>query len=306
MGKKHRFSESKFVVDYGKKLDLSKRSTQAGKELKDKTQAAEELAADVSALQAAQQVLYASDSHSLLVIFQGMDAAGKDGTIRHVMGGVNPQGCRVYSFKAPNSTELQHHFLWRAMQALPERGMISLFNRSYYEEVLVVRVHPQFLVPQKLPNLEQLKPKSLEKLWTQRYKEINAFERTLARQGTIVLKFFLNVSRDEQKERFLERLNDPDKYWKFNAGDLAERKLWPDYQAAIEDALAATSTPHAPWFVIPADDKWYARAAIADIIAGQLEQLGLHYPSVPDEEKTKFAEYARQLVEEDDATAENE
>lgn len=306
MGKKHRFSESKFVVDHGKKLDLSKRSTQAGKELKDKTQAAEELAADVSALQAAQQVLYASDSHSLLVIFQGMDAAGKDGTIRHVMGGVNPQGCRVYSFKAPNSTELQHHFLWRAMQALPERGMISLFNRSYYEEVLVVRVHPQFLVPQKLPNLEQLKPKSLEKLWTQRYKEINAFERTLARQGTIVLKFFLNVSRDEQKERFLERLSDPDKYWKFNAGDLAERKLWPDYQAAIEDALAATSTPHAPWFVIPADDKWYARAAIADIIAGQLEQLGLHYPSVPDEEKTKFAEYARQLVEEDDATAENE
>ena len=303
MVKKHRFSESKFIVDSDKKLVLSNRPTHAGKELKDKSQAEEDLAEDVSALQDAQRVLYASGSRSLLVIFQGMDAAGKDGTIRHVMGGVNPQGCRVYSFKAPNATELQHHFLWRAMPCLPERGMISLFNRSYYEEVLVVRVHPQFLVPQKLLNLDQLKPKSLEKLWKQRYKEIKTFEHTLARQGTLVLKFFLNVSRDEQKRRFLERLDDPEKYWKFNDGDLAERKLWPDYQFAIEEALSATSTSYAPWFLIPADDKWYARAAIADIIAARLEQLDLHYPTVPLDEQAKFADYARQLEEEGDTAS---
>lgn len=301
MSKKHRFSEAKFVVDADKRLDLSKRPTQAGKELKDKSQAEEHLASDVSALQDAQQVLYASGTHSLLVIFQGMDAAGKDGTIRHVMGGVNPQGCRVHSFKAPNATEVLHHFLWRAMPCLPERGMISLFNRSYYEEVLVVRVHPQFLVPQKLPKLDQLKPKALAKLWKQRYKEINAFEQTLARQGTLILKFFLHVSRKEQKERFFERLGNPKKYWKFNASDLAERKLWPDYQIAIEEALTATSTSHAPWFLIPADDKWYARAAIADIITARLEGLDLHYPTVPEDEQARFADYARQLQEEDDA-----
>ena len=298
MGDSHRFSEDKFRVKSGDKLDLAKWSTKAGKELKDKTHAAEELAVDVSALQAAQQVLYASDSHSLLVIFQGMDAAGKDGTIRHVMGGVNPQGCRVYSFKAPNSTELQYHYLARAMPCLPARGMISLFNRSYYEEVLVVRVHPEFLLPQKLPKLKSLKPKALDKLWEQRYKEINAFEQSLANQGTTVLKFFLHVSPDEQKERFLERLNDPEKYWKFNAGDLAERKLWPQYKTAFEDALKNTSTKAAPWYIIPADDKWYARAAIADIIASQLEALDLKYPEVIAEEQTKFADYAKQLSEE--------
>ncbi len=299
MGKKHRFAESKFLVDADKKLDLPKRPTHAGKELEDKSHAKEQLASDVTALQDAQRVLYASGSRSLLVIFQGMDAAGKDGTIRHVMGGVNPQGCRVYSFKAPNATELQHHFLWRAMPCLPERGMISLFNRSYYEEVLVVRVHPHFLIPQKLPKLDQLKAKALNKLWKQRYKEINAFEHTLARQGTLILKFFLNVSRQEQKKRFLERLSDPKKYWKFNEADLAERKLWPDYQCAIEEALAATSTAHAPWYLIPADDKWYARAAIADIITARLEDLDLHYPIVPEDEQARFADYARQLEEED-------
>lgn len=295
----HRFSEDKFRVQPGEKLDLSKRSTRAGKELKDKSLAKEQLAIDVSALQSAQQLLYASDSHSLLVIFQGMDAAGKDGTIRHVMGGVNPQGCRVYSFKAPNSTELQYHFLARAIPCLPARGMISLFNRSYYEEVLVVRVHPEFLLPQKLPALKSLKPKSLDKLWTQRYKEIKAFERSLATQGTTVLKFFLHVSPAEQKQRLLERLNDPEKNWKFNAGDLRERKLWSEYQVAFEQALRHTSTEAAPWYIIPADDKWYARAAIADIIAAQLEDLDLQYPQVPPEEQAKFSEYAQQLNEEE-------
>jgi PPK2 family polyphosphate:nucleotide phosphotransferase len=299
MAKNHRFNESKFRVEHCGKLDLSKRSTEAGKELRDKSHAVEELAADVSALQAGQQLLYASNSHSLLIILQGMDAAGKDSTIRHVMGGVNPQGCRVYSFKAPNSGELEHHFLARPMPCLPARGMMSLFNRSYYEEVLVVRVHPEFLIPQKLPHLKSLKPKALEKLWERRFAEINAFEQTLATHGTAILKFFLHVSKDEQKKRFLDRLEDPEKHWKFNAGDLAERKLWSKYRKAFEEALSQTSTEWAPWYVIPADDKWYSRAAIADIIAARLEGLDLAYPEVTKDDRSKFAELARQLSEED-------
>ena len=295
MSKKHRFDEAKFRIEPEKEVDLSKRSTAAGKELQDKKHAAETLAADVSALQEAQQRLYASDTHSLLVILQGMDAAGKDSTIRHVMGAVNPQGCRVFSFKAPNDTERQHHFLWRAMPCLPERGMISLFNRSYYEEVLVVRVHPEFLEPQRLPGVDTSNAKSLKGLWKQRYKEINAFEQTLVRNGTVVLKFYLHVSRDEQKRRFLDRLEEPEKYWKFNAGDLAERKLWPQYREAFEEMLTSTSTKHAPWFAIPADDKWYARAAIADIIAARLEVLNLDYPVVDAEEAAKFSQYIEAL-----------
>jgi len=298
MVKGHRFSESKFVVERGSKLNLSERSTRAGKELRDKAHAAEELAADVSSLRLAQQLLYASNTRSLLVILQGMDTAGKDGTVRHVMSGVNPQGCRVYPFKAPNSTELEHHFLTRAVPCLPARGMISLFNRSYYEEVLVVRVHPEFLIPQKLPKLKSLKPKNLEKLWQQRFQEINAFERSLAQQGTLILKFYLHLSPAEQKERLLERLNEPEKFWKFNPGDLAERKLWPDYQHAFEQALTHTSTKWAPWYVIPADDKWYARAAIADIIAARLEGLDLQYPTIAEEQQNQFADFIRQLQEE--------
>ena len=248
--------------------------------------------------QPSQAALFASGTHSLLLIFQGMDAAGKDGTIKHVMGGINPQGCRVYSFKAPNDTEIQHHFLWRPMPCLPERGMISIFNRSYYEEVLVVRVHPEFLVPQRLPNLNSLKPKSLSKLWKQRFDEINSFEHSLANNGTIVLKFYLHVSRDEQKERFLERLTNREKHWKFNARDLTERALWPQYKKAFEEALSATSTEWAPWYVIPADNKWYTRAAIADIIAAKLEKLKLKYPEVPEDERSKFDDLAHRLASE--------
>jgi PPK2 family polyphosphate:nucleotide phosphotransferase len=296
MSKNHRFQEKKFLVEPKDELRLNKCSTSAGKELKDKAQAVEELAADVSALQAAQQVLYASNSHSLLVIFQGMDAAGKDGTIRHVMGAVNPQGCRVYSFKAPNSTEVQHHFLWRATPCLPERGMISLFNRSYYEETIVVRVHPEFLVPQRLPQLSSTKPRTLERLWKQRFQEINEFEQALANNGTLVLKFFLHISRKEQKARFLERLNDREKHWKFNSGDLRERELWGQYEEAFEQTLKNTSTRWAPWYVIPADDKWYARAAVADIIASRLEALDLQYPTVPSEELAKFEQFRRHLA----------
>ncbi len=295
MGKKHRFDHKKFLVDPEDKLNLSKRPTTAGKELNDKLHAAETLAADVSQLQQMQELLYASNTHSLLIIIQGMDTAGKDGTVRHVMGGVNPQGCRVYSFKAPNDVEREHHFLWRAAPLLPERGMISIFNRSYYEEVVTVRVHPEFLIPQRLPSIKSLKPKSLEKLWKQRYKEILGFERTLIHNGTAVIKFFLHVSQDEQKQRLLDRLQEPDKHWKFNAQDLSERKLWPEYQAAFEDALSHTSTLDAPWYIIPADDKWYARAAVADIIAATLESLDLQYPQVDKDQQANFEHYIRQL-----------
>jgi PPK2 family polyphosphate:nucleotide phosphotransferase len=300
MGKKHRFDDSKFMVEPEKSLDLTKRSTQAGKELIDKQLAVEALAADVSSLQAQQQMLFASKQHSLLIIIQGMDAAGKDGIIRHVMGAINPQGCRVYSFGAPNATEVKHHFLWRPGPCLPEKGMISLFNRSYYEEVLVVRVHPEFLEPQQIPGVKANKPKSLDKLWEQRYKEIRTYERALVNNGTQVLKFFLHVSADEQKSRLLERLKEPEKHWKFNARDLEERKLWSDYTKAFEDCLENTSTEEAPWFVIPADDKWYARAAVADIIAARLERLGLKFPEVSDEVKAEFTKYILQLESEFD------
>lgn len=299
MGKQHRFNDKKFLVEPGEKLDLSKRGTAAGDELKDKSHGIEALASDVTALKEAQRVLYASNTHSLLIIFQGMDAAGKDGTIRHVMGAINPQGCRVYSFKAPNATEQQHHFLWRAMPCLPERGMISIFNRSYYEETLVVRVHPEYLEPQRVPGIEIDKPKSLARLWRQRFKEITTFEHSLSVNGTLVLKFYLHVSPEEQKERLLERLTDPEKFWKFNAADLAERARWKEYQHAFEQTLRATSTDYAPWYVIPADNKWYMRAAIADIIASKLEDLDLRYPEVSKEESNNFDELAEQLRKQD-------
>jgi PPK2 family polyphosphate:nucleotide phosphotransferase len=209
------------------------------------------------------------------------------------MHGINPQGCRVHSFKAPNDEELQHHFLWRPMRFLPARGMVTIFNRSYYEEVMVVRVHPEFLHPQKLPPM-----KKLGDLWKQRYEEIRTFEETLVASGTSVLKFFLHVSKEEQKSRLMERLVDPNKRWKFNERDLDERQLWSEHQTAYEEALAATSTKKAPWFVIPADDKWYARAAIADIIVGHVESLGLNYPKVPKSQEPHYAQLIERLENE--------
>lgn len=298
MGKKHRFEIKKFAVEPEQKVNLAKISTKAGKEFDSREFAEEALASDVDALQSAQDRLYAADMHSLLIIVQGMDASGKDGIIRHVMRGVNPLGCRAYAFKAPNSAELQHHFLWRPMHYVPERGNISLFNRSYYEEVLVVRVHPEFLVPQRLPELKSTKPKALEKLWSSRYKEINALERMLTNNGTQVIKFFLHVSQDEQKRRLLERLQQPEKNWKFNVNDLKERQLWPEYKKAYEEMLAATSTKGAPWYVIPADNKWYARAAVADIICSRVESLGLEYPTISEQQRAEFAELAKQLESE--------
>ncbi|MDZ4850306.1 MAG: PPK2 family polyphosphate kinase [Pirellulaceae bacterium] len=293
MSHKHRFDHKKFRVECDSKLILSKLSTGAGKELSGKDHGQETLASDLETLRASQERLFAEGKRSLLIILQAMDAGGKDGTIRHVMTGVNPQGCRVQSFRAPNTEELQHHFLWRPIRFLPEKGMIALFNRSYYEEVLVVRVHPEYLVPQKLPPI-----KSLSQLWEQRFKEIRQFEKMIANQGTRVLKFYLHLSQDEQKKRMLERLTTPDKQWKFNEHDLDERKLWPEYVKAVQEALPATSTKEAPWYIIPADDKWYARAAVADIISANLTAMNLRYPDVSPDQEVRFKELATQLEKE--------
>lgn len=237
-----------------------------------------------------QERLYASDQYSVLLIFQGRDAAGKDGTIKHVMSGVNPQGCQVFSFKAPSKEELDHNYLWRCWKALPERGRIGIFNRSYYEEVLVVRVHPQILSAQRIP--QHL---LTDGIWQQRYEDINAFERHLSRNGTVILKFFLNVSYDAQRQRFLERLEDPSKHWKFSDRDLHERQYWDQYTVAIEEMLSATSTPWAPWYVMPADDKWPMRALVGHIITERLERLELKRPEVSPEKRTLFTDAIKQL-----------
>jgi PPK2 family polyphosphate:nucleotide phosphotransferase len=293
MSLKHRFDHRKFRVAEGEKLKLSKRSTSAGKELGGKAHGEEALKEDLDILRAAQDRLYAEGTRSLLIILQGMDAGGKDGTIRHVMSGVNPQGCRVHGFRAPNTEELQHHFLWRPMRFLPEKGMIAIFNRSYYEEVIVVRVHPEYLKPQKLPPV-----KKLSQLWEQRFEEIRQFEKVVSNQGTRILKFFLHVSADEQKKRLLERLKTPEKRWKFNERDLEERKLWKDYEKAIEDVLPATSSKESPWYLIPADDKWYARAAVADIISANLNSMDVRYPVVEAEREALFDKLIKQLQNE--------
>ena len=261
---------------------------------KDRKQLASEiLTEDVSALAAAQDLLNASDSYSILIILQAMDAAGKDGIIKHVMSGVNPQGCQVHSFKQPSSEELDHNFLWRCMKALPERGRIGIFNRSYYEEVLVVKVHSEFVARQRIPGAKVNK-----EFWNDRYEDINAFERHLTRNGTVILKFFLNVSKDEQCKRFLDRINDPTKHWKFSAADIAERDHWDEYMEAYEDMLNATSTKGAPWYVVPADHKWVSRAVVARVIATTIHGLDLHYPEVTPEQRRRIEE-ARKKLEED-------
>lgn len=239
----------------------------------------------------AQERLYASDTHSILIVMQAMDAAGKDGTIKHVMTGVNPQGCQVFAFKKPSSEELDHNFLWRYMKALPERGRIGIFNRSYYEDVLVVRVHPELLGT--LPGQDRG-----EKFWRGRYDDINQFERHLTRNGTVVLKFFLNVSKKEQRKRFLERLDRPEKNWKFSLADLEERKHWSEYQEAFENMLQHTSTPWAPWWVIPANHKWVMRTLVAGIVTRSIEKLGLQFPKVSAERRRRLVAARRALARE--------
>ncbi len=280
-----------FLVEPGTEVSLKEyvtdwTETDEAKELgKDfiKERAAEILEQSRKQLAETQELLYAADTHSVLIILQAMDAAGKDGTIRHVMAGVNPQGCQVFSFKKPSAEELDHNFLWRYMKSLPERGRIGIFNRSYYEDVLVVKVHPEWLGPGAPAEPD-------ENFWKQRYEDINNFEKHLTRNGTLVLKFFLHVSKDEQKRRFLERLTNPEKHWKFSEADLAEREHWKDYRKAFEDALTATSTKRAPWYVIPADRKYVARAVVADIIVSAIQDLGLKYPEVSGDKLARLSE----------------
>jgi PPK2 family polyphosphate:nucleotide phosphotransferase len=240
-----------------------------------------------------QEKLYAQDNWSLLLIFQGMDAAGKDSAIKSVFDGINPQGCEVHAFKVPSSRELDHDFLWRAAIALPERGRIGIFNRSHYEECLVVRVHPEILAKQKLP-----KKLVTKDIWRERFEDIAAFERHLVRNGTVVLKFFLNVSKQEQRERFLDRLEDPAKNWKFNMGDIEERKLWAKYQAAYQDMIHHTGTRHAPWHIVPADHKWFARVVIGSTIVSALDKLDLHFPKVDKAERSEFKQVRQALLDE--------
>ena len=258
-----------------------KRKKHAGKILEDRVEELAEL----------QELLYASDTWSVLVVFQALDAAGKDGAIKHVMSGVNPQGVEVTSFKKPSSEDLDHTFLWRCMKKLPERGRIGIFNRSYYEEVLIVRVHPGLLEAQRIPDVH-----AEEKTWHDRFGDINAFEKHLARNGTKIVKFFLHVSKEEQKSRFLDRINRPDKHWKFAGADITERQYFDDYTKAYEEMIAATSTDYAPWYVIPADKKWVSRAAVATILAGTIQQLDLNWPVVSEEQEQEI-ESARKKLE---------
>jgi PPK2 family polyphosphate:nucleotide phosphotransferase len=260
-----------------------------------KGRAQEVLAENLADLSEAQELLWASDTHSVLVVLQAMDAAGKDGTIRHVMTGVNPQGVHVTGFKRPSDEAIDHNFLWRYAKAAPTRGTIGIFNRSYYEEVLVVKVHPAILDSQKLPDGKRGK-----KFWEARYEDINNFERHLARNGTAILKFFLNISKEEQKKRFLERIDNPEKHWKFSDADMRERGFWDDYMEAFEGAMSATSTDWAPWYVVPADSKWIARAVVADVLTSTVRSLDLEYPEVDDEKRAAIAKARAQLESEKD------
>ncbi|CAN7207400.1 polyphosphate kinase 2 family protein [Bosea sp. LjRoot237] len=259
----------------------------------DKSEARDLLQTGVKRLRDLQERLFAEKRWAVLIVLQAIDTAGKDGTIEHVMSGVNPQGCEVTSFKAPSSLELRHDFLWRTTCALPERGEIGIFNRSYYEEVLVVRVHEELLAKQGLP------PDLIGKdIWRKRFESIRDFEKHLARNGTVILKFFLNLSKDEQRRRFLARIDEPDKNWKFEPGDLAERKHWDEYQRCYEDAIASTATGHAPWHVVPADNKWFTRLVVASTIVDRLERLDPQFPAVSDEARKAMAKARKVLLAE--------
>ena len=282
----------KFLVPEGKKVNLKNYQTDDTGDYTDKKQAEKDLAKNIERLAKLQDVLYAQNEHALLIIFQAMDAAGKDSAIKHVMSGLNPQGTQVFSFKQPSSEELDHDYLWRSMKNLPERGRIGIFNRSYYEEVLVVRVHPAILQNQSLPPTI----KNDKNIWQKRFAQIRSSEDYLAENGVHVLKFFLNVSKDEQKKRFLKRINEPEKNWKFSAQDAKERAFWDDYMKAYEDALGNTSTKNAPWYIVPADSKWFTRVAVSNIIIEKMESLNLQYPQVGEAHLQSLSE-AKKLLE---------
>jgi PPK2 family polyphosphate:nucleotide phosphotransferase len=296
MATDHRLNHKPFIVPPGKRIRLKDYDPGFTAGFKNKEAAREALLEDVSGLAAAQDVLWASKQYGVIIILQALDAAGKDGTIEHVMSGVNPQGVVVYSFKAPTDEERMHHFLWRPMRVMPRRGQIAIFNRSYYEEVLVVRVHPEFLDSQWLPS--RMSTTQLDHIWKDRYAEINQFEEAAHRNDYRILKFFLNVSKEEQRQRFLERINNPEKNWKFSAADVRERGFWDKYQEAYEDMLSATSTEAAPWYVIPADKKWFARACVADIITSRIQELDLKYPTISDKARAALGDAKRELENE--------
>jgi PPK2 family polyphosphate:nucleotide phosphotransferase len=279
-----------YRVESGKHFRLKDFDPADTGQWKSKEHAEESLMQGVARTAELQDKLYAQDNWAVLLIFQAMDAAGKDGAIKHVMSGVNPQGCQVYSFKVPTETELQHDFLWRTTGSLPERGHIGIFNRSYYEEVLVVRVHPEILKNEKTPPSLVTK-----KIWDERLEDIRSFERHMKRNGTVIRKFFLHLSKKEQKQRFLARLEEPEKNWKFSAADIHERKYWDDYQDAYEDMIRNTATEEAPWYVVPADNKWFTRLVVSTVLVDTLEFLDLSYPKV-DPAKRKELEAAKKLL----------
>ncbi|MEO7674713.1 MAG: polyphosphate kinase 2 family protein [Pyrinomonadaceae bacterium] len=284
----------KFLVREGAKLNLKNHPTDFTGDYTDKKEAVKDLEKNVARIDELQDILYAQDIHSLLIVFQAMDAAGKDGAIEHVLSGLNPQGCHVVSFKQPSVEEMDHDFLWRCQKNLPERGKIGVFNRSHYEEVLVVRVHSGILQSQRLPR-DVINDKDI---WKKRFKQIRDWEDHLSENGTHVIKFFLNVSKDEQKARFLARIEEPAKNWKFSMGDVKERAFWDDYMKAYTEALEATSTENAPWYVIPANKKWFARLAISDVIVQKLESLDLKYPEVGEAHKQELLDAKKMLESE--------
>jgi PPK2 family polyphosphate:nucleotide phosphotransferase len=284
-----------FIVPPGRTIRLKDYDPDYTGEFESKEQAETKLREDILKLANYQDVLYAQNTYSLLIIFQAMDASGKDSTIKHVMSGVDPQGCQVFSFKSPSAEELDHDYLWRSAKSLPERGRIGIFNRSYYEEVLVVRVHPEIFHSQQLPSEAKT-----ENIWQRRFEEINNFERYLTNNGIAVLKFFLNVSKEKQRSRFLKRINTPEKNWKFSLNDVKERRFWDDYMAAYEDMFNHTSTTEAPWYIIPADNKWFMRTAVADVIISKLESLNLSYPTISEEHRQNLLK-AKEILETEEA-----
>ena len=279
---------SKLKVAAGSEVNLKNYSTAYEGKTLQKSQSVKLLEVGLRHLAEVQEKLYAQNQYSVLILLQAMDAAGKDSAVKHIMSGFNPLGVKVYSFKAPTPQELDHHYLWRHNIALPARGEIAIHNRSHYENVLVTRIHPELLLKEQLPGLTSVDHIG-KKFWKERFKQINRFEKNISQNGTIILKFFLHLSKAEQKKRFLERIDDSEKHWKFSIGDLRERARWDDYHQAYEEAISATSTKHAPWYIIPADDKWYTRLAIAGVIYQQFRALKIDYPPVSDDLRTDLA-----------------
>ena len=288
---------NQFLAEPDKFNSLKKYDSDSTAGVSDKKEAEDWMNKYIKEMQVLQDRLYADNAHAVLLIFQAMDGAGKDSTIKHVMSGINPQGCQVYSFKQPSVEELEHDFLWRTTKCMPERGRIGIFNRSYYEEVLIVKVHPEIILNQKLPGVDTLK-KVDDNFWRERYESINELENHLVRNGTTVIKFFLNVSKKEQADRFLKRISEPEKNWKFTYSDIEERNCWDDYQKAYELMIRQTSTHNAPWYIIPADKKWYMRLAVAEVILQRLKDLGLKYPVLTGKQIAEL-EKGKQLLQDE-------